>query len=188
MIHFSILSLLIAFGLDLLAGDPRWLPHPVRWMGKGIETLEPRFRRLPVPPVWRGGALTILLVGMVYLLSWGLICIAFIINPLLELAISIILIFYCISARSLYESAQLVLGDVRRGDLSGARKRVGCIVGRDTDCLDAAGVRLATIETVAENFVDGVAAPLFFAAIGGAPLAMAITSRRIAISSNCFCT
>lgn len=173
MIDFPILALFFAFTLDLLVGDPRWLPHPIRWMGKSIEILEPRFRRLPIPLTLSGGAMATLLVVLTYLMTDGLIQLALFIDPLLYKIFSIILIFFSISINSLYHSAQSVLAGLQKHDLKEAQIRVGWIVGRDTGHLDESGVRLATIETVAENFVDGVAAPLFFAALGGAPMAMA---------------
>jgi len=172
MIDHCILALIAAFTLDLLAGDPYWLPHPIRWMGRGIETLEPGFRRLPIPLIYSGALMAILLVSTTYLLTLGLVHLFRYIHPILELIINIILIVYCISTRSLDRSARDVLEQLLNGDLSGARSRVGLIVGRDTNRLGFNGIRRAVVETVAENFVDGVAAPLFYAIIGGAPLAM----------------
>lgn len=173
MSDHCILILITAFTLDYFFGDPRWLPHPIRWMGQSIERLEPNFRRFPVPLIVSGALLAAVLISMVYLLTWGLIQLSSYINPILELIISIILIYYSISIFSLDGSARAVLKHLLNKDLTRARKEVGMIVGRDTDQLDDNGVRRAVVETVAENFVDGVAAPLFYAAIGGAPLAMA---------------
>ena len=173
IIDYYIFSLMTAFTLDFLLGDPYWLPHPIRWMGRGIETLEPSFRRLPIPLIYSGALMAILLVSTTYLLALGLVHLSGYIHPILELIINIVLIFYCISTRSLDRSARDVLDRLLRKDLSGARSRVGLIVGRDTNCLDFNGIRRAVVETVAENFVDGVAAPLFYAIVGGAPLAMA---------------
>lgn len=172
MIDYCILALIAAFTLDLLAGDPYWLPHPIRWMGRGIETLEPGFRRLPIPLIYSGALMVILLVSTTYLLTLGLVHLFRYIHPILELIINIILIFYCISTKSLDRSARDVLEQLLNGDLSGARSRVGLIVGRDTNRLGFNGIRRAVVETVAENFVDGVSAPLFYAIIGGASLAM----------------
>lgn len=165
--------LLVAVILDWVLGDPRWLPHPIRWMGLSIEALEPRFRMMPFPLVLSGGLMVILLVTMAYLITSVVIWGALLIHPRLEQIISILLIFYCISIRSLYDEAQGVAKALKQKNMMTARKKVGLIVGRDTDRLDENGVRRAAIETVAENFVDGVVTPLFFAALGGAPLAMA---------------
>lgn len=173
MIDHCILALIAAFTLDFLVGDPSWLPHPIRWMGRGIETLEPRFRHLPLPLIYSGALMAILLICTTYLLTLSLVHLSGYIHPILELIINIILIFYCIASRSLDQSAREVLDRLVSKDLSGARSRVGCIIGRDTNCLGFNGIRRAVVETVAENFVDGVAAPLFYAIIGGAPLAMA---------------
>ena len=173
MIDHNILALIVAFTLDFLAGDPYWLPHPIRWMGRGIETLEPGFRRLPIPLFYSGALMAILLVSTTYLSTLGLVHLSGYIHPILELIINTILIFFCISPNSLDRSARDVFDRLLNGNLSGARSRVGLIVGRDTSRLGFNGVRRAVVETVAENFVDGVAAPLFYAIIGGAPLAMA---------------
>ena len=173
MIDYCILSLIAAFTLDFLLGDPYWLPHPIRWMGRGIEILEPGFRQLHIPLLLSGALMTILFVSATFLLTFGLVRLSGYIHPMLELIINTILIFYCISPISLDRSARDVLDRLLNGDISGARSRVGLIVGRDTNSLGFSGVRRAVVETVAENFVDGVAAPLFYAIIGGAPLAMA---------------
>lgn len=167
------LFLLGAFILDFLLGDPGRLPHPIRWMGRGIEILEPRFRRLPTSLVRSGALMTLLMVGVTYLLTFFLLFLAACIHPLLKKSIYIILIYYAISSEALDRSAREVMIPLLKGDLAMAREKVGLIVGRDTKRLTASGVRRAAVETVAENFVDGVAAPLFYAAIGGAPLAMA---------------
>ncbi len=164
--------LLLATILDLGLGDPRWLPHPIRWMGRSIQYLEPRFRGLPLHLVISGGFMVVLLVASVFIALTILLWAGSLVHSLVEQIASIILIFYCISIRSLYVSAQNVNQALKQKSLKTAREKVGWIVGRDTDHLDENGVRQATIETVAENFVDGVAAPLFFAALGGAPLAM----------------
>jgi adenosylcobinamide-phosphate synthase len=162
-----------AFILDLLVGDPRWLPHPIRMMGRTIERLEPIFRRIPVPLFGAGIFFTASLVfgtwGTVYLV----VSLAGSLHPLFKLLLEIILIFYCISARSLYDDALAVGQALRSTGLKAAKAKVRYIVGRDVEALDRTGVTRATVETVAENFVDGVISPLFFAALGGAPLALA---------------
>ncbi len=168
-----ILVMIAAVILDFFLGDPHWLPHPIRWMGWAIDRLEPRFRQLPLSLVFSGGLMVILLVaGTVGVVS-GTLYLCGTINPLLEYTVNTILIFYTISIRSLYQSAQDVLQVLIASDLRAAQVSVGRIVGRDSQGLSENGIRRAVVETVAENFVDGVAAPLFYAIIGGAPLAMA---------------
>lgn len=165
--------ILAAFILDLIFGDPKHLPHPVRWMGNAIAVLEPSFRRLPFKPVISGSLFALCLI----LASWAavaiLVTLTATIHPLAAGVVQIVLIFFCLSTRSLHEAAKNVLAALRANNLPAARENVAEIVGRDAACLNEAGVARATVETVGENLVDGVIAPLFFAFIGGAPLAVA---------------
>lgn len=168
-----ILAIIAAVILDFVLGDPHWLPHPIRWMGWAIDTMQPRFRRISLPPVFSGALMVIILVGATYGITLGILYLCGVIHPLFKPAAATILIFYSISMRSLYQAARDVLNLLETADIAAARTSVGWIVGRDTGALDKNGIRRAVVETVAENFVDGVAAPLFYAMIGGAPLAMA---------------
>jgi adenosylcobinamide-phosphate synthase len=109
--------------------------------------------------------------------TWGLTALLLIaaggIHPILAIAIEIILLFYCLSADSLASAAQSVLNPLKQNRLDKAKRHLALIVGRDVQGLTRQGITRATIETLAENLVDGVISPLFYAAIGGAPLAMA---------------
>lgn len=162
-----------AFALDLLLGDPRWLPHPIRWMGAAITWAEPRFRRLPLSPGAAGGLFAASLIAATALAAFGLLRAAAAVHPLLAAGLEVLLVFYCISARSLADAAMAVYRPLRDDDPAAAKRQVATIIGRDTAPLSRAGVARACVETVAENLVDGVVSPLFYAAIGGAPLALA---------------
>ena len=161
-----------AFMLDLILGDPRYLPHPVRWMGKAIEVAEPRFRKIPVDPIIAGSLFAIGLITGTWLLTYCLLVAVNSIHPMLKNAFEIILIYYCISAGSLEEAALEIMRSLKNKDVTGAREKVALVVGRDVTNYRKTDIARATVETVAENLVDGVISPLFFAAIGGAPLAM----------------
>jgi adenosylcobinamide-phosphate synthase len=162
-----------SFMLDLLMGDPPNLPHPVRWMGKAIEALEPVFRRLPISFGISGALLSIaLVVGTWALVFWSK-SLAYAFHPICALTFEIILIYYAISIKCLKKAAIEVMQTLKQEGLFKARQKVALIVGRDTENLSKAGVMRACVETVAENLVDGVIAPLFYAALGGAPLACA---------------
>ncbi|OGP63313.1 MAG: cobalamin biosynthesis protein CobD [Deltaproteobacteria bacterium RBG_13_49_15] len=165
--------LISAFILDLILGDPHTFPHPVRWMGKTIALLEKAFRSIPARLVTSGALFSILLIAI----SWGATALILRfsrdIHPFFGTALEIVLIYYSISARSLEKAAQEVLDALQEGSLEKARIKVSRIVGRDVNQLDPEGVARAAVESVAENLVDGVVSPLFYAAIGGAPLAMA---------------
>ena len=162
-----------AFILDLLIGDPESWPHPIRWMGRAIERFEPEFRRLSSSPVWAGTLFALSLTTGAFLLAWLSIFLAGAIHPVAGIAVEVILLFFCISARSLEKAAMGVLAALREEGLPQGRAAVAMIVGRETDGLDEPQVARATVETVAENLVDGVLSPLFYALLGGAPLALA---------------
>lgn len=171
-----LIPVLAAYVTDLLVGDPRWMPHPVMFIGKAIDAVEKLLRRLAVKPqVLRmaGVVLALVVVGGSYLLTWALLWLLGLIQPWCALAAEVWLISTTIAGRSLAAAAYDVLRPLMRGDLTEARTKVGWIVGRDTSRMDSADVTRATVETVAENIVDGIVSPLFYALIGGAPLAMA---------------
>ncbi len=160
----------IYFGcaLDLLLGDPPAFPHPVVCMGRGIEGLEPLLRAaFPDTPMGElaGGAA---LAGTVPLLSWEITS-QFRRFPGLEL----LWCWQVLALRGLGDAGLDVYRPLCRGDLDAARTAVGRMVGRDTEILTEAGVVRAAVESVAENFCDGVAAPLLALFLGGVPLAMA---------------
>jgi len=162
-----------AFILDLLLGDPAGWSHPVRWMGRAIEHFEPKFRQL-TPRTGRAGALFALsLILGTFLLAWLAIVLAGWLHPAAGIALEVILLFFCISVRSLEKAALAVYTALRHEGLKGGRAAVAMIVGRETAELDEPEVIRATVETVAENLVDGVLSPLFYALLGGVPLALA---------------
>jgi adenosylcobinamide-phosphate synthase len=167
------LTIPAAFALDALVGDPRWLPHPVRWMGRAIELAEPLFRRWIKREQLAGLAFALSLI----LGCWGLaMCItglAWRLHGWVGFAVETILLFYCLSARSLGQAAMEIHSSLAAGEVDRARSQVAMIVGRDVARYQADDIARATVETVAENVVDGVLSPLFFAALGGAPLALA---------------
>lgn len=168
--------LLPAVLLDLVLGDPRWLPHPVRWMGRMISALEPPLRRVfPKTPAGEraaGGALVLLMAvlfgggSILFLKLCGMV------SPWLAWGVEVWFSFQLLSARDLQVEAMAVHPPLTSGDLEGARAAVSRIVGRDTSVLDGSGVAKAAVETVAENTSDGVTAPLLFLALGGLPLGM----------------
>jgi adenosylcobinamide-phosphate synthase len=167
------LAIAAAFVLDLILGDPPAWPHPVRWMGRAVAFLEFWLRRSGLPPFAAG----LILVAIVVPGTWGaglaLKELAARVSPALAMGVEVVLLWTCLSARSLFTAAMGVYRALVRADVAAARGAVGMIVGRETDRLDATAVARAAVETVAENLVDGVVAPLFFAVIGGAPLALA---------------
>jgi adenosylcobinamide-phosphate synthase len=159
-----------AFLLDLILGDPRPLPHPVRWMGRAIEFFEPYFRNFFARRRLSGALFCTFLVALTGISAVVLLLIAQWIHPWLKTGLEIILIYFCVSARSLEDAALEIHAYLRQSKVADARRNVALIVGRDVTRYDETGISRAVVETVSENLVDGVISPLFFAAIGGAPL------------------
>lgn len=168
------LLITLAIGLDLLIGDPRSLPHPVVVIGRMISFLEKRWNQgTPTQRKRRG----FLLTATVVISVWGISCVVLAlltaIHPWLGLAAELWLLATTLAIKGLADSGRAVAAPLMRGDLPGARQALSMIVGRDTAKLDEAEITRGTVETVAENTVDGITAPLFFAMLGGAPLALA---------------
>src|SRR3990170_1240736 len=167
---------LFAYLLDLILGDPKWLPHPVRLIGRYIVFLENRIRQFAKTP-WTekiGGAfLFIIVVGTVYGLVWFLLYFSFLISHFSFLIFSIFIAYTTLSIKSLHKEASSVVSALRYISLEEARTRLSNIVGRDTQNLSEEEIYRAVIETVSENTSDGIIAPLFYLAIGGPALALA---------------
>ncbi len=167
-VHFLILNsliLLCSFILDLIVGDPEWLPHPVRLIGKAINLLDRHLYRDTDEnrtKFLKGLLLTLAITASTGLISTLLLYICFSINKYLGFALSIVMSTYCLAAHDLKKSALGVYEKIVSGDLPGARKAVGMIVGRDTGNLSEQGVIKAAIESVSESLSDGVIAPAFF--------------------------
>ncbi len=168
-----VISLLAGWLMDLLLGDPAWLPHPVVGFGKLIAAGEKRWnkgekRRL------KGALLAVALVLGAFLFTWSLLCLVRILALALrlgswpEIVISAIIIFFCLAGTTLIREVREVFLAVDRS-LEEGRTQVARIVGRDTSELSAQEVRTAALETLAENLNDGVIAPLFWLALLGVP-------------------
>ncbi len=159
-----------AFLLDLLLGDPAWLPHPVRAMGYLAGRLETWSRRVMPVHLKAAGFITVI---MVLALTWGLtyfmLVLAAAVHPLLFSIVSLYLLYASLAAHDLARHAGRVSAALEAGDLPLARRRLAMIVGRDTEDLPAPAVCKACVESVAENIVDGFTAPLFWAVIFGPP-------------------
>lgn len=170
------LEIALAYLLDTIFGDPRRLPHPVHLMGwvvTGLEhTLLPKARH-PVSQVLAGSLTVFAVVGLSYIVTDSITSLAWRSGPVLGILVDSLLIFSSLSRRALDEHARTVYSHLTGGNLPSARQAVAMMVGRDTAYLDEEGISRATVESIAENLSDGVIAPLFFAVLGGAPLAMA---------------
>ena len=169
-------AIVMGFLLDLWLADPAWMPHPVVIMGKCITGLEKFLRaRFPATPEGEraaGRVLAVVLPVGTLLLTAAVCVVANRLHPLLGLAVQTIWCWQALAVKGLAVESRRVYGCLAAEDLPGARKAVARIVGRDTQNLTEEGVTKAAIETVAENFSDGVIAPLVYMLIGGAPLAL----------------
>ncbi len=166
------LQILLAVGIDLLLGDPRGWPHPVRWIGWLIGRLEALLYGVTRWERFNGVLLAMLVIGLTGAAAFFGLSLAARISPWAHLALSVIVLYWSLSIRDLYDHARQVYSALRADDLPGARAAVSLIVGRDTESLNEAGVVRAAVESVAENTVDGVLAPLFFAVLFGPAGAM----------------
>lgn len=164
----------LALGLDLLLGDPRWLPHPVKGIGRAIAWMEGRLRRMLPHRERTAGVLLVLgVVGLTWGLAELLVQGSRLMHSSASAAVHVFLIYVSLAPRDLWDHAMAVHRALSARDLTLARQRVGRMVGRDVTHLDEAGVVRAAVESVAEGTTDGVVAPLFFAVLGGGPLALA---------------
>ncbi|MFA4943901.1 MAG: adenosylcobinamide-phosphate synthase CbiB [Lentisphaeria bacterium] len=167
------LILVAAVILDHWLGDPVYPLHPVRLMGRLIAAAENLARRLVPDKLW-GGALLVAVVWAAVLAGYAAaLAAAAWRTPWLPPLLNLFLAYSCIALGDLFAHANPIAAALRAGDLATARRRVQWIVGRDAALLDAAGVARATVESVAESFVDGFLAPVFWYVLGAllAPLA-----------------
>jgi len=169
-------SFALAYALDWLIGDPTWLPHPVRWIGRmirGVEWLLRRFTRTPGSELVAGLVLNVFVVCMFGIGSWIVLLWLKGVNPAFAFIVSVYLAASTLATRSLLDESLAVRRFLVNGDLLSARRQVARIVGRDTKELNEPEVTRAVIETLAESASDGIVAPMFYLAIGGVPAALA---------------
>ncbi|HSL05118.1 MAG TPA: adenosylcobinamide-phosphate synthase CbiB [Nitrospiraceae bacterium] len=169
-------ELAVACLLDAAVGDPRWFPHPVRWMGLIVDWCDRRVHRLFLSPAKQrmaGVLLAVVLPVGAYAAGTMLVWFGSSVDPLWGSAATVLLAWTTLAARDLIDhvvSVQLALQSV---SLMEARAAVAKIVGRDTEEMDESDIVRATVETIAESTADGIMAPLFYLVLGGAPLALA---------------
>ena len=165
----KLLALLFGWILDLLLGDPAWLPHPVVGFGKMIAFGEHRLNKGTHRKL-KGAVLAIGLILATFAATWLLLyAISKLPSPLEEgLGVRLLLIFFCLAGTTLIREVREVFLALDRS-LEEGRRQVARIVGRDTSELSAQEVRTAALETLAENLSDGVIAPLFWLALLGVP-------------------
>ncbi|MBY2478885.1 adenosylcobinamide-phosphate synthase CbiB [Clostridioides difficile] len=171
----NILSIYIGYVTDLIVGDPYSFPHPVRFIGKLINFTQGIIRKVfksDKQLKFGGFILWFVTVGITYLITYAIVKL-FSFNVLLSVAVNSFLIYTTLATKCLKDEALKIYNVLKTGDIEKSRTQLSYIVGRDTTNLSESEIIRATVETVAENTVDGIIAPMFYAFIGGAPLAMA---------------
>lgn len=169
-------ELALACALDAAVGDPRWFPHPVRWMGYIINWCDRFVHQRLLSPAKQRIAGLLLAVGLpagAYGIGALLIWFGNSIDPLWGSMVTVLLAWTTLAARDLIDHVLSVQRALQSASLTEARAAVAKIVGRDTEEMVESDIVRATVETIAESTADGIMAPLFYLAIGGAPLALA---------------
>lgn len=167
----TLYAILIGFIMDLIIGDPHWMYHPVRLIGKLITFLEDMLRK--TFPKTKDGerksgfVLVVLVCGISVFTVWGLVKLAYYLNFWCGFLLEVIMCYQLFAVRSLKDESMKVYKELAKQDLEASRKAVSMIVGRDTENLTIEGVTKATVETIAENTSDGTLAPMFYMFIGG---------------------
>ncbi len=172
--RYGIYACIIGFILDLIVGDPHWIYHPIRLIGKLISSTEKLIRHC-FPKTKTGERIGgIVLAIIVMIISTGIPLVLLIIcyktNVYLGIIIEGIFCYQLLATKSLKVESMKVYKALKDKDIEKARYAVSMIVGRDTKSLDEVGITKAAVETVAENTSDGSIAPLIAIIIGGAPL------------------
>lgn len=162
----NIIILILAVILDLIFGDPYQIPHPITFIGRGIRGLEKVIRKSGMPLKIGGLFLLIIPVGVVWLIISGLIYIANWIHPLVGSFVMVYLLYTSLAAKCLRVEVLKVYHALKKNDLEQSRKFISYLVGRDTSAISSEEVTRAAVETVAENTIDGVLAPLFYIFLG----------------------
>lgn len=169
---------LVVFSLALLIdtsmGDPTWLPHPVRFLGHIIQLEEKVRGRIKGKngQQWTGFLLVVATLVITYACGYWIIKYAFLLDRWVGIIVAAWLLSTTFAANGLRQVGLEIYNLLMIGDVEQSRKKVGWIVGRDTANLSTEEIIRATVETVAENIVDGIIAPLFYFLLGGVPLAL----------------
>ena len=171
----SLPLLLAALLIEAAIGYPArlfaWIGHPVTWIGALIGWLDRRLNRESMSFAMRrmaGVVALLILLGLALVASVALVALCRLAEPLALLPLAL-LASSLLAQRSLYEHVARVAEGLGQGGLAGGRKAVAMIVGRDPESLDEAGVARAAIESLSENFSDGIVAPAFWLGLGGLP-------------------
>lgn len=174
---YHIFAFIAGFVLDLLIGDPHFIPHPVRLIGSLISFCDKRLncdagyniseKKLNLIKYKRGMLLAFTVIFATFAMSVIIIVAAYSINLYAGVIVEAVMTWQILATKCLRVESMRVYDALRTDGVDAGRRAVSMIVGRDTSVLDAAGVTRAAVETIAENTSDGVIAPMLYTAIGG---------------------
>ena len=171
----SLAAIIAGFILDLIFGDPHYLPHPICLIGNLIGYLDKKLRAMcgknEVAQLYAGGLLVIKVVSLSFLVPWSILTIAGFFSPWLKFVIETIFCYQIFATKCLKDESMNVYYPLKAHDIKEARVKLSWIVGRDTQELTEEEITKGAVETVAENTSDGVIAPMLYMFLGGAPLA-----------------
>ena len=173
MLHLA--AIIAGFILDLIFGDPHWLPHPICLIGNLIGFIEGNLRPKLAPnknALLLGGALMVIIVLVIsFAVPMAILLAAAMVSPWLAFALETLMCYQIFATKCLRDESMKVYDALHNNDLADARVKLSWIVGRDTKNLDEEEITKGAVETVAENTADGIIAPMFYMFIGGVPLA-----------------
>lgn len=174
---YHIFAFIAGFVLDLLIGDPHFIPHPVRLIGSLISFCDKRLncdagyniseKKLNLIKYKRGMLLAFTVIFATFAISVIIIVAAYSINLYAGIIAEAVMTWQILATKCLRVESMRVYDALKTDGVDAGRRAVSMIVGRDTSVLDAAGVTRAAVETIAENTSDGVIAPMLYTAIGG---------------------
>ena len=172
MLHLA--AIIGGFILDLIFGDPHWLPHPICLIGNLIGFLERNLRPKLAPnktALLVGGALMVVIVLVIsFVVPMAILLAAAMVSPWLAFALETIMCYQIFATKCLRDESMKVYDALHKQDLADARVKLSWIVGRDTQNLDEEEITKGAVETVAENTADGIIAPMLYMFLGGVPL------------------
>ncbi|MFR7940404.1 MAG: adenosylcobinamide-phosphate synthase CbiB [Agathobacter rectalis] len=174
---YHIFAFIAGFVLDLLIGDPHFIPHPVRLIGSLISFCDKRLncdagyniseKKLNLIKYKRGMLLAFTVIFATFAMSVIIIVAAYSINLYAGVIAEVVMTWQILATKCLRVESMRVYDALRTDGVDAGRRAVSMIVGRDTSVLDESGVTRAAVETIAENTSDGVIAPMLYTAIGG---------------------
>lgn len=171
----TIAAIICGFILDLIFGDPHWLPHPICLIGNLIGFLDKKLRSLCGPGsaglLFGGTVMVIIVLSLSFMVPFVILHLAGQVSIWLAFALETLMCYQIFATKCLKDESMHVYEELAKGDLAEARVKLSWIVGRDTKALEEDEVIKGAVETVAENTADGIIAPMFYMFLGGAPLA-----------------